>query len=176
MTSPLTGYLHILAVGVYSAELLTLGTGFVTILRHRNTTENMDYLYLMNIVKIFVITGFLIFQCGFSPKAARRTLNRALWTTISSVTLLVVGVSLYFTVREVLDNLQDETEANDYLAYIVIATYVVQSLFLGAFTALLVKHMHMLEAEDSSKGSLLSRGDGKESKAVESILNKMSKA
>ncbi len=165
------GYMNILAAGVYGAELLTLGTGFVTILRGHDVTEEMDWLYLLNVVKIFIISGYLLLQCCWRPVPEQNTCNRLVLGGMSFATLGSIIATIIVTIFEISRNVDDENENNDYLIYIVAITCLFQTLLLAFYTYFFIRYM--LEVEAGKSETMIEAAT--EDKTVQQILHRMSK-
>ena len=171
-SSNLHSYLNILSAGVYGAELLTLGTGFITILREHHVTEEMDWLYLLNIVKIFIISGYLMLQCCWLPNPEQKVCNRIVLGVMGFISFLAIAATILWTVLEVVRNANDSNENNDHLMYIVSMTCIFQTLLLGSYTVIFIRYMYHVEVNGEDEEPLVEPKGG--NKAVESILNKMS--
>ena len=118
-SSKYNGYLNMLAIGIYGVELTSLGTGFVSILKDHKLTIEMDWLYLLDVIKIFLITGYLILQCCWDPSITSTTFNTLMYIIIGVLSSSVIFATISLTMLDVLNNINDKDATNDYLIYIL---------------------------------------------------------
>ena len=146
------GYLNMLAVGIYGIELISLGTGLVSILRSHHTTDEMDLLYLLDVIKIFLITGYLIVRSCWNPADTSPSFNKIMYTAIIGTSVFVVLSTMGLTGLEVRRNLKDDNPNNDYLIYILIAACLFQSILFVLYCIYFIKYINW---EIKGKGKLM---------------------
>ena len=83
----------------------------------------------------------------------------------------IIG-SVYATIIEVNDTLNDDDEHNDYTTYIVVTGCLIQTIIFGAYTALLIRHMYHHET-DCDTSSIFSQSQVDDDKGEKPIAQRL---
>lgn len=165
-------YLRVLASCIYVAECFSLGLGVLSIVNRFAISLAMDIWYLLDLLKIFALTGYIFMQCCFRPTAKHRTSNRIIWFFIILTSAILIGASIFVCIEEVVDIFGDITQENDTRAYVAIAGCLIQISLFAIYTIMLIRYFYYVEYEYILTDSMLKKTpDG--DKEYTSILNKM---
>eukprot|EP00826_Nyctotherus_ovalis_P066915 TRINITY_DN9948_c0_g1_i4.p1 TRINITY_DN9948_c0_g1~~TRINITY_DN9948_c0_g1_i4.p1 ORF type:complete len:129 (-),score=22.50 TRINITY_DN9948_c0_g1_i4:130-516(-) len=113
----------------------------ISIFRGHIVSEEMNLIYLLNILKIFVISGYLVIRCCWNPANTTPRFNKIMYGTVIGVTSIAIVSTILVTIFETIRNLKDNNPDNDYLVYILIAACLFQSVLFAFYTMYFIKYM-----------------------------------
>jgi len=162
-------YLKIIGIVIIFSELFNLGTGFVTLVRGHHVEDEMDLLYLLNIVKIFAISGYISMQHCWKPTQDSHTCNMVVWISVAVINLGFIAGTIYGTEQEIARNMDDDSEENDYKIYLVGIIAIIQCILLASYTIFWIRFLSNIEINGhDEEESLMTHGSKKTSELLNS--------